>query len=631
DPVVSIARTAFALDAYQADRAILNAREALRRYRARGGYFAPLAVNRQGGSYTAGAYRFIGLDAWARYYGDRVFNPFDAASYFDQAIAARPRVFTERPTLSSVEGDLADLAAFNLVVQGLLFDPLAVSGRIARTDLLRRPFLDVELGGGVIERDGRIGWQAEANVQGFSNSPVPTAFSLNAERLDGNGRRSNDRESAESASVFVGVAPSAADRFLVFGSAASAKPGLASLDTPPQSLFQARDATTAQAAAGWSHTFGYRNVLTGAVYASRNLEKRYDERSLDALPVFFLATRTQTRTRVDGAVAALNHAVGFGDLTLRYGAELQSGDTVASSFGRVVVASPLNDPPVQSEDVAERASGSFSGGRLYGDLLWRPAEWFEAEAGVQRTLLDLKGQSAEEFVAPRVGVAVAPFEGQWLRAAYRKDAELPLPFTLAPVTTLGLVPNALPTSLGGSTETLALRWDAEWTPRLFTSLDYQRQKVRALEVPIADVIEGLAVEKAEIERAAATANLWLGHGIGVFGTVGIAHSETKAGEGVGFDVPTVSGRFARAGLAFVHESRLRLTVSQTFVGDRTGDLAGTRLKDFWTTDAAVTWETPDRRLLFGLTLLNLLDADYDLAPGVEGPGRTVGASLKARF
>jgi outer membrane receptor protein involved in Fe transport len=72
-------------------------------------------------------------------------------------------------------------------------------------------------------------------------------------------------------------------------------------------------------------------------------------------------------------------------------------------------------------------------------------------------------------------------------------------------------------------------------------------------------------------------------------------------------------------------------VSQTFVGDRTGDLAGTRLKDFWTTDAAVTWETPDRRLLFGLTLLNLLDADYDLAPGVEGPGRTVGASLKARF
>ena len=45
----------------------------------------------------------------------------------------------------------------------------------------------------------------------------------------------------------------------------------------------------------------------------------------------------------------------------------------------------------------------------------------------------------------------------------------------------------------------------------------------------------------------------------------------------------------------------------------------------------MTWETPDRRLLFGLTVLNMFDEDYELAPDIRGPGRTVAATLKARF
>ena len=101
-------------------------------------------------------------------------------------------------------------------------------------------------------------------------------------------------------------------------------------------------------------------------------------------------------------------------------------------------------------------------------------------------------------------------------------------------------------------------------------------------------------------------------------------------------MPFVAERFARAGITFVHPSRLRLTVAQTFLGDLTsatplGDFVGLKLDDYWTTDASVTWETPDRRLVLGLTVLNLFDNEYEVLAKLPGQGRTVAASVKARF
>jgi outer membrane receptor protein involved in Fe transport len=67
------------------------------------------------------------------------------------------------------------------------------------------------------------------------------------------------------------------------------------------------------------------------------------------------------------------------------------------------------------------------------------------------------------------------------------------------------------------------------------------------------------------------------------------------------------------------------------VGDFKGDLAGREMDDYWTADASLTWETPDRRLLLGLSVLNMLDEQYEVAPNIPGTGRTFAASLKARF
>ncbi|MBZ6075784.1 FecR domain-containing protein [Microvirga puerhi] len=630
DPIVSIARTAIALDQYRADEAILAAREAVKRFRQRGGDFAGLAVNKQAGSYPAQAYRFLDLNEWARFYGDRVFDPFTASSYFDEAVARRSKLLTTRPNISSVTSDDFDLAAFNLTIQGLFFDPLAVSGRVRRQDLLRRPFLDTEVGGSLFVKDNRVGWGADATVQGFSNEPLPTSFSITAGRTNINAREAIDKEAADTASLFIGMAPSATDRFLIFGSAAKVEPPLIRIDQATRYFAGNQELTSMQAGAGWSHSFADRNVLTAAVYANRGLDRRAFETLNAEIPPLILGERQWTSTRTEGVVAALSHSVGFNDLTLHYGYEGQFGRSFASAFGQGVVINALSRES-RSADTADRTDSDFSANRLYADLFWRPSDRFEAQVGVQRTFLDLEHQPSDTLLSPRVGIAVSPLEGHWLRAAYRQEGNLPLSFTLSPISTVGLVPNVLPLAIGGRTDTLALRWDAEWTPHVFTAVEYQRQDVRSLDLPLSNTFDTLDIAKARIERLAATANLWLGYGIGVFGTVGMTTTEVRSDEAPGLDVPFIAGHFARAGITFVHPSRLRLTLAETFVGDRTGDLAGTKLDDYWTTDASISWETPDRRLLLGLTVVNLFDRDYELAPGIPGLGRTFAATMKARF
>ncbi len=630
DPSVSTVRTAIAIDQYRADEAITAARETLQRYRMRGGDFAGIAVNKDGGSYPAAAYRFLDLTEWSRFYGDRVFDPFTGSSYFDQAAARRPNVFTTRPTIDTVQGNDVDLSTFTLTLQGLFFDPLAVSGRIGRIDLVRRPFLDTEVGGSAIFRDGKVGWQTDATVQGFTNAPMPTSFALSAGKAQLDGKTTVNQESVDNASFFIGATPSAADRFLAFGSASEISPGVATINKPLHFFAGRRDATTMQIGGGWSHSFSDRNVLTGAVYAYRGLDKRLqNDVNLELFPLF-VAGKTKENSKLEGVTAALNHSIGFGDFTLRYGLEGQSGKTVTSDIGSGLVGN-FNTGAVEPVDINEHNSSRFKAGRLYADGFWRPSDRFEMQAGLQRTVLDVKGQRDDTTLAPRIGVGISPLEGQWIRASYQRDGNLPLIFTLAPLTTVGLSPNALPVSLGGHTDTLAVRWDAEWSPHFFTAVEYQRQDAQNLDLPISDTLQSLDIDKARIERIAATANLWLGYGIGVFGTVGATNSDIRSSEALGQDVPFIPGKFARTGVTFVHPSRIRFTLAETFVGDRKGNLQGLTLEDYWTTDAAISWETPDRRLFMGLTFLNIFDADYNLAPDVPGPGRTVAATLKARF
>lgn len=688
DPVVAVARTAFAIDQYKADEAILSSREALKRYRARGGYFAPLAVNRQGGSYTADAYRFIGLAEWGRFYGDRVFNPFEGASYFDQAASLRPRITLSEPDLDDITDSNLDLTSLNLTIQGLFFDPLAVAGRLGRTDIIRRPFLDAEVGGQIVHRDGHVGWKADANVAGFVNNPVPTSFSFSASRTRGNEADLPVQEEADAGAFFIGMAPSAADRFVFFGIASEGRPGLVP-QPPPAPFLERRDDLNIQAGGGWSHTFGHRNVLTAALFYSRGNARQAQsgrgsgEVDLDlsvldptipagvlVIPYSFDTLEdTRRRSEVEGGIAALSHTLGIGDFTLRYGIEGQKGETTVDDRTAATGLFMERQPRVfnglfdfiRSNGRRSFLESSITAVRGYGDVFWRPSDRFEVQAGGQyvysetdtrgeiRTsnYLNLPGIPFEQSVSrtvpvatnedsgnfdPRVGVAFSPVEGHWLRAAYRYDTVLPLGFTLSPLSTVGLIPNEVPTESGSRTETLMARWDAEWSPHFFTAVEYQRQDVDGLSLSVLNTLGSLDLDEGRIERISASANVWLGHGIGLFGTVAFTDTENLTeGAAYGRPIPFVAERYAQAGFTFVHPSRLKFTLAQSYFGDITGTLDGQPLEDFWTTDASLTWETPDRRLLIGVTALNIFDETYEFAPNIPGTGRTIAASLKARF
>jgi len=632
-PIVPILRTAFALDLYLADEAILAAREALKRYRDRGGDYAGISVSKQTGSYPVEAYRFINLHDWARFYADRTFDPFEAQGYFDQAIASRPGLFPTEPTLDAAEGTELNSAALNLSIQGLLLDPLAVAGRIGRYDPIRRPFLDTEIGGGAIVRAGQVGWQSGVLVNGFSNEPLPTSFSLSASANEARGDLSADNERGRGITFSLGTAPNAADRFMFMGWANEGQPGLTDVDRLDYTRQVERDSTSLFGVAGWSHTFGYRNVLTTAVFATRN--DTLDRGELwDYRPFPLTQTLWQEKQRVDGVVGAVSHAIGFGDFNLRYGLEAQAGRVRYNGYMEIYryFFPEREELPPEASDF----DSPFRGGHAYADVLWRPNDRFEAQAGIHRTFLDLKDAAPDVWASPRFGLGVSPLEGQWLRAAYIENADTFLSYTLAPTTTVGLIPNDAPAS--GPTKSLVLRWDAEWTPRIFTALEYQRQTLKDLSVPIINTVDSFSgIEKARAEWLAATVNVWLGHGIGVFGTVGgatskiLATSDDLEGAGIGEPVPYIPERFARFGMTFVHPSRLRFTLTQNFIGERSGNYDNDRLESYWTTDAALTWEAPDRRFQVGLTALNLFDQKYDFGFDIPAPGRTVAASVKARF
>jgi len=73
---------------------------------------------------------------------------------------------------------------------------------------------------------------------------------------------------------------------------------------------------------------------------------------------------------------------------------------------------------------------------------------------------------------PRFWIAWEPTAGQYLRAAFVKQASLGDLNTLAPIATVGLRAD-YPQDGSGPTETTIVRWDAEWSKRLFTSVQYQ--------------------------------------------------------------------------------------------------------------------------------------------------------------
>ncbi len=675
DPVISAFRTAVAIDDYDADGAIANAQEFLRRARVRGGDFSALGANQDAGSTLNNAFRLQGLDAWGRYYGDAVFDPFEGSGFADQALKGSINPFKNAITFGdSVIENTSNATSFSSLFQGLLLDPHMLSGRSRSATLLRTPFIEGSIGGGLNSINGHTGRVGEAEIQGFANQTIPISFFGNFEweEIPAEGSYADFGNFATetkllSANGYVTATLTPEDRVVAFVNQGRSDFDLNSLTLDPSPSIRLNDELfvplfgvpfapqelplyrsqrnsldNLNSGIGWSHTFAYRNIVNAALLYSEVKSESANDFDFDQSPIFGatipdLLPFGQTRQSLSSKsyVAALSHSLGtdYG-LTWRYGVEGGWIDADSSTFAELFELVPgfVPDITIGPED----ASSKTNLARAYVDLLHEITPDLKAEYALHLTRLDGDGVDVSRL-EPRLGVAWAPVDDQWLRAGFiRQSVETGVP-TLAPIGIVGLQPNQIAVGVDGYVDTVALQWDSQWTDKFFTAVSYQHQELHdlAIGLPLTALpaIESLPLERGSIDRASVTANFALGYGFGLSATYARMESQNKDETSANFGgaLPFIPRNAGQVALTWVNEAKVKGTIAANYIGKRDGDDIGTTLDDFWTLDANMIWEPFDKRFALEVAAFNLLDEDFEITPGVPGWGRAVKGTFKVRF
>lgn len=642
DPLVPQIRAAAAIDDYKSDTAIRQAQEFLKRGRAQGGDFGTISANRDAGSVLNDAFRFQGLDAWGQYYGDVVFDPFQSTGYFDQAIRGTVNPFVTGAGLGANAIDaISSPTSSSSLIQGLLLDPQALASSERRRQIIPTPFLETSLGIGVSDVDGETEAIGTAEVQAFGIAPIPISLyaTFEYEQTPGGGLYSDggglfDQSGRiRSGTAYVTASPTADDRLVAYGSSVRSQSDLSSLlfgDVLSVRTALDTHAVSTEAGFAWSHSLGDRNTVNLGLFHAGLRSRQALEVALEDGSDFSATERATQQT----TILALNHMVEAGDVTWRYGVE----------GGVLDVEAETQFAPLAPDRIEDR----LTIGRFYVDGLQTITPALQAEYGLSGTRLD-GDIAAVGRLEPRAGLAFSPADGQWLRAAFLRQSygfEVP---TLSPTTVVGIQPNAVGLGLDGRLDTLAARWDAQWSDRFFTALDLQHQEARGLSIDDpaslpSPVTTDLA--RGRIDRAALTANLWLGGGFGLSGTIARTFSKVDdpASPSDGRAVPYVAESAGQVALTYVSDWQYRAQIAANYFGPRE-DSQARSVGDAWTLDANFVWEPLDKRVSLEVAAFNLLNEDITLSrglpgvigpdftiqPGAPGAGRSVRALLKVRF
>jgi tetratricopeptide (TPR) repeat protein len=651
DPVIAAVRTAIAIDDYDSVGAIRHAQDYLRRSKARGGEFTSVGANHEAGSTLNDAFRLQGLDAWGEYYGDVAFDPFQATAYVDQSIRGSSDPFVDNYFYGdNVITNQGNGQAFSSLLQGLLLDPHIISGPSREANLLKKPFLEAELGGGFTTAGGRTGYTAEGEVQAYGNLPFPISLYANLQwqkvpdARDIDALTDLDTENRLiGGNAYLTASPTAYDRmvFYVNHSKSEIERSVSATIPDPSPLFllppgslpaatltTEQDVSTRTTAAGlgWSHTVAYQNVVNAALlYTGINShDEQYLETDFSGLVVPI--GRTVQEFDQKAYIAAINHMVGVDNLTWRYGAEggvirLRSTETITD----------LRPPAFNLGNSSSRAYDDSTVGRVYVDLLHEISDSLKAEYALFGSYIDGDISSVAR-IEPRIGLAWQPVDGQWLRAGFmRSSIDLNTP-TLSPIGIVGLQPNAISVGTEGYVDTYALRWDAEWTPDFFTALQYQHQEMDDPRIAIPLISNPFTTSKGRIDRASLTGNAVLGYGFGLSSTVAYTSSEDE-GSGTatsGGSLPFLPKWAGQVALTYVSEAHVKTTLAANYIGERVSETR-TKLDDYWTLDANLVWEPFDQRFELELAAYNLLDEDIELNSGMPGWGRSFKGTLRVRF
>lgn len=628
NPSISLIRSGIAIDQYRADEAIIQAREALRRRQLRGGYYTGYDVNRQASSYLGVALDNLGMEEWGQYYADRSYDPFKSSSYADEVDQGRLSPFVT-PNISGLDRYTVGASTFSSQLQGWMMDPLALASEYRRNPLERRSFFEGALTGSFLGEGRRPGWASELTLQGTSYAGLPISYAIEGVASHPRSDRENDADDSQSGVIKLGIRPTLQDNVVLFGNKFESVEGFPGPVTDPTPFDWSRFSAQTLGG-GWSHTIEERNVLQ--LFAAGD---ETDSRQMVRAPNDFgVLEDHDQRSHDTSLVGGFSHLYGIGPVTLRYGAEAAHLDSRSSD-------TPTHAKWGYQTEKTSRFSADYFATRTYLDATWEVTRDLLLQGGVYRVRFD--GDAAKwgplDF---RLGGAWSPFDGHWLRAYHRQDTNFLSAYTLSPISNVGLSPLELPLYFDGQTRTTAVRWDAEWSDRFFTAVEYQHQKFNGLAASYEDMVLGVQTEAGTIDRLNLSANYWIGGGFGTFASLTLNESRDTKGFWAGNDVPLVPDYVAQVGLKYVHPSRITATLVQNLVGRRVGaqdyrraggDVVPTvaELDKYTTTDAAITWTSPSGSLAVNLALTNIFDQHVEAAYAVPAPGRTIWASLTARY
>ncbi|MGQ2906191.1 MAG: FecR domain-containing protein [Neoaquamicrobium sediminum] len=649
DPVTASYKAAVAIDDYDADGAIAAAQDTLRRSQLRGGHYAPVSANREAGSLLNSALRLKDLNAWGRFYGDLVFDPFAGATFVDQSIAGSPNPFAAElePGSEPIEHGVNE-RGFSSLFQGLMASPEMLTGRSRSANLFRRPFLEGSIGGKYIATEGGDGWATTGELQAYAATPFPWSLYLSGEMQRTDEFRERIRPGSDVPYVgfnlgyenirglgYFTARPTPDDRFVAYLDVQRPQSLLSDVVIIQPTPFwdgvtydRTLDLYSARAGIGWSHSLGYRNALNAALFMTDIDQSSFQQGAfIDAsLPFPIIGSLTTSQSvQQHSFIGALNHTVSSGDVTWRYGIE---GGTLRQDLLDVTTTVFPPGPPVTTGFVRNL---DLRFGRAYADAIVELAPDLKLEAGLFGVFF--AGDFRDTRLEPRLGLTWTPFAGHALQVGAIRETNGVNDTTLSPVGISGIQPNQAPLDLGGRADTFAVRWNAEWNSRFFTAIDYQHQELQGLAIRIPGSLSTIDIARGTLDRLSASANLHLGHGFGAFGTVALARSQNldPTSTGFGGPLPYVSETSARFGVTWVNPANLKISLSTTYVGPRNGNENGVPLDGYWTADAKATWEPFDKRFELELAAYNLFNSQFDVGPSTPGWGRSFVGSLKARF
>ncbi|QLC26033.1 TonB-dependent receptor [Parasphingopyxis algicola] len=675
-PLTPLARTAIALHRYAADDAVAGAGEALDRFRARGGVYSNLSENRETGSLVSQAFRFLGLEGWGRYYADRVFDSFTPSSYFDQALNQTPGPFVVRDADGSFDAGAAeDLDQLSSFLQGIALDPLSVANSERQLLFDNGDFFEAELGASYLAETLRERVTAHGSVNGIVTAPFPIGFNIDVDYTDfGDARRRPDLDffsrgdGGEDLAVeaFAGFEPGPLDQVALSLTYERERERAETQEltfladdgsADPREL----ERTDNRFAFGlWSHEFGYRSrstIAAGYGTIGETVED-YNVSSLAPLPDRI------TIDEIDFSYVSANFAQSFGFLDLRTGIEYADLTVADRSF-----PFDADIPATRDPDDVPNINAEVRELRGHIDLRYRAADWLIVQGQAELVDVRLSGNvdggvtlfsNDRTRFNWRLGGAIEPGEGQWVRFATLRETESLFPLSFRPVNVIGLKANIAPAAGLSRSRSHIVRWDAQWTDRFFTAIEYQDQRFAAVDYTIPDLRIDAEGGPVTVRRLGAEINWWPGANIGLRAAYAYTDSAIRGSFATGLNasqalgggfgcstadiggfecrfepgdrLPFVPEHVARASLTWTVPApfRLRTILSGNFVGGQSDDIR-TPLDDYTTVDLRVEWEPLDRRFLFSAAALNLLDEDYESATAVPAPGFTLLLSAAVRF